>query len=621
MLRGMRPTLPRALPTTALLALLAAGCGDPPGEDAGLTRDAGPELDAGPGVDAGPADAGGGADAGPGGLVDLPPPDVPAPPTDIGVLTVELRTADSTSAGTDDGLELCLSATRCFRLDTPEVNDFRRGEIDVFQIEGVSMPRAEVDRVELRTVSAPGTDNDRFTAGCLALRFDGEPVYCEDAIPGHIGTGTSAGEAPSFTDPVGLHEACVTCESHGTLTHGPVLGAPAARGLRVWVRTDATRPVALLLSESADGAGAAHVAWALPRPETDYATELTVEDLPALTDLYYDIEVDGVARGEWRPIASAPPPDAGARIGIGSCSQEAAQPTFDALRAEELDLFLFVGDSHYGNASARAAHRFQYRRARSIDARAAFLASTPVLTTWDDHDFVGNNSDGGCRGRETALEGFSEYWPNPSFGTPGAPGAYTRHRQGMVEVFLADCRYYRPRVDDPGRRCDEGPALIDDGAGPLGEAQMTWLLDGLASSDATFKIVGCGSLFTSTAGLDSWASFPAARDRLFDELARRGVSGVVLASGDIHRSELRYYPRDGAYDLVELVSSPLAQYPRDANPGRTACDRSDAPFCYPWDSYITVEAVPAADPRLVVEVHDETGAVIETRTILRSSLE
>jgi alkaline phosphatase D len=62
---------------------------------------------------------------------------------------------------------------------------------------------------------------------------------------------------------------------------------------------------------------------------------------------------------------------------------------------------------------------------------------------------------------------------------------------------------------------------------------------------------------------DSWSAFLHERNALFDELTRRRITGVVLLSGDTHYGELNLIPRtgDGAYDLYELVSSPLAQIP------------------------------------------------------------
>lgn len=594
------------------LVVLAACGGDDDGSDAALedaSIDGGIDASIDAGVDAPLFDVG--VDAG--GLVAVPRPAPPVFPDTIGTLTVELRTAEADNSQTDDPLEVCLSASRCFRLDTPDVNDFRQGDIDVFQIEGVAMPRSEVDRVTLQTASTE-VDNDRFTPSCLALRFDGEPMYCNDVLPNHIGTGPSAGEVPAWTDPMGLHEACVTCEERGIITHGTVLGAPGDESVRVWTRTDATRDVALMLA--IPGTDPVPVAWARPRPESDYNVVLEVDGLDPATTYEYYVELDEARTGAI-PVTTTSDEQPSLRFAFGSCSQELAQPVFGPLAMEDLDLFFFVGDIHYGNTRYAPAHRWEYRRFRSIPGRRGFLAGTPTMATWDDHDFVGNNSDGGCIGKEEALASFREAWPNPAFGIDGTPGAFMRHRMGPVELFLTDCRYHKPRVADPGRNCDEGPAPTDTAGGPLGSAQYDWLLAGLSESTAPFKVVACGSLFTSTAGVDSWASFPAGRDRFMSELASAGIEGVVLASGDIHRSEIRDYPRAGAYTLTELVSSPLAQYARDANPGRGACGGSDAAFCYHWDSYITVEAT---TDTMNVEVHDEVGDVVYERQISVSDL-
>ena len=157
----------------------------------------------------------------------------------------------------------------------------------------------------------------------------------------------------------------------------------------------------------------------------------------------------------------------------------------------------------------------------------------------------------------------------------------------------------------------------------LGAPQLTWLVDALSTSTAPFKIVACGSLFTGGT-VDSWASFPAARDALFAQLAAKKIPGVVLASGDIHRSEIRVTPRATGYPLTELVSSPMAQFPIASEPGRTACNGADPNrrFCYPWDSFVTVEVDGSlADPTLVAVVHDETGAEKYRHTLRRSELQ
>lgn len=206
---------------------------------------------------------------------------------------------------------------------------------------------------------------------------------------------------------------------------------------------------------------------------------------------------------------------------------------------------LFVGDNHYGNTDNVDALRWHYRWSRERPERAALLAATPILATWDDHDYVGNNTDATAPGRGRALRVFEEYWANPSAGIPNVPGTFFRHSVGDVDFLVLDGRYHRG---------------LDDSL--LGGPQQAWLLDELEASTATFKLVAVGSQWTADGSADSWASYVSQRDVILDGIRDRGIDGVVLLSGDVHRSEFRVIEREsvGGCDLPELTSSPLATF-------------------------------------------------------------
>jgi hypothetical protein len=64
---------------------------------------------------------------------------------------------------------------------------------------------------------------------------------------------------------------------------------------------------------------------------------------------------------------------------------------------------------------------------------------------------------------------------------------------------------------------------------------------------------------------DRWAGFPKERDRLLHLLAREGIEGVYLLTGDLHtahavRSNL-YGPEGRDIPLWEFCSSPFEQQP------------------------------------------------------------
>ncbi len=527
----------------------------------------------------------------------LGPPPPPVFPETVGTVSITVVTADAPYAGTDSNtLSVCLTATDCFSLNIPDVNDYERGATGVLHFEGVGLPRTSIDRVELR--SANGTD--RWEPSCLAVQLDGEPVYCEPLSGLYFGE--EAGELESWIDPAGLHTTCASCFPD-TLTHGPMLGALEPDGARVWVRTDATRLVGLRVSDDLDLTDAPVVAWAWTSPLNDYAATLQATGLAPDTDYYYGVEVDGVLSGLARPFTTGPAPGAPGltRFAFGSCSKADDQPIFATVAAEEPDIFLFVGDNHYGNTGVVDALRWNYRWSLERPERAALAATTSTLATWDDHDYTGNNTDATAPGRAHALRVFGEYWANPSVGTAAIPGTFFLQSHGDVDFVVLDDRYHRGL----------------DGS-ILGGEQQQWLLDVLSASTATFKFVVTGSQWTADGSADSWASFVPQRDVIFDHIRDEGIDGVVLLSGDVHRSEFRVIDRTsaGAYDLPELTSSPLA----NSNSG--CPNEGEIQVCADSSDYYIVVDVDtlAADPTLEARMMDVAGTQIGTYSTTLSAL-
>ena len=509
----------------------------------------------------------------------------------IGILDIIVRVGDTTFDGTDDATDVCLSPDQCFRLNNANWNDLERSAIDKFGFEGVNIPRTEVTEV---TMSMP-TGGDRFGPACLALRFDGEPVYCRELT---VSMGNASGEQLSWTDPDGLSNGCESCWP-SVLTHGPMLGAVGARDAHIWWRTDGTRRSVLRVARSAEelaSAAPVHVAW--PDAIDDTTTTAHVLGLSPDTLWFYDLEIDGARFGPWSFTTASESPGP-LRVAFGSCTRYDDEPIFEAIRAYAPDLFLFIGDNHYGNTNELSDLRQYYRWAHERAGRAELLQEASILATWDDHDFVGDNTDGSDPGRDIALRAFKNYWANNSYGLSDLPGVFSTHRSGDVEFFLLDDRYYRGLEDSI-----------------LGAAQEAWLLDALESSDAVFKLIASGSQFTLQGSSDSWGAFPEAQARLMQGLADRGVGGVVLLSGDIHRSELRLLP-GVSYDVPELTSSPMSN-------SNSACRSSDELVACEDDGNFFVGLdidTSVADPLLVATIFDEGGAELASWTILRSELE
>lgn len=511
----------------------------------------------------------------------------------VGEVTITLVTGTGSTNGSDDPVGVCLGADWCFGMDLVDWNDREPGYVDIHHVGGLAIPREELDRFRVYTTDGA----DQWVPVAFAASLDGQPTYCREVS---LRVGSEGTEVSDWTDPDGLSLGCTAPTGH-TLTHGPLTGAVGPDSAHIWYRTDATRRVLLRVAASADAlATAAPVHFGYPSPDTDYTEEVEVVGLGPDADWWFDLEVDGERLGPWSLHTA---PDVGVpgqtRIAVGSCTKLDEQEAFAAVLAYDPDLYFFIGDNHYGNTPDLGSLRQYYRWAHERTWRADLLHSTSVLSTWDDHDFVGNNTDGTATGKENALRAFDEYWANDGLGTSGTPGVFHEERWGDLAFFFIDDRYYRGLQDSI-----------------TGDAQEAWLIDAVTGSDATFKLVMSGSQWTTQGTSDSWAEWPDAQDRVLDALST--VPGVVLLSGDVHRSEFRLLENAAGYPIPELTSSGMAYDPLSG-----CTSDSDVLDCYDDGlSFLTLDIdTTVADPLLRAVIRDVYGGEELVWEIRRSELD
>lgn len=253
-------------------------------------------------------------------------------------------------------------------------------------------------------------------------------------------------------------------------------------------------------------------------------------------------------------MPTAPP--ATATLAFGSCASDAkfpVQPIWELMRQARPDAVVLLGDTPYIDSTDLDVQRARYRAFFTREDVATLRRAVPFYCTWDDHDFGTNDCDGRIEGKENSRRAFVEAHPERECGVDGE-GVFVRFRQGPVEVFLLDTRWFMRTEPSP---CGDGLTL-------LGRKQWDWLLAGLRASTAPFKILACGMVWNDAVRpfkTDHWGAFPAERAALFAFLGQARIGGVVLVGGDIHRSRLiRHATRETVgYELTELITSPLAQ--------------------------------------------------------------
>lgn len=349
------------------------------------------------------------------------------------------------------------------------------------------------------------------------------------------------------------------------LMQGPMVGAVTDDSISIWIRVSGPYRCQLEVDRRPDFASPILSEPVHTKKENDYCATLTIGNLQPDTRYYYRISVnsdlDSYSRNRMPFYTkTAPPTNRPTRFSIafGSCARiqrDREQAIWNIVNEWNPDLFFWLGDNVYADTLDADIIAEEYRRQRELASIQSLLCRVPQLAIWDDHDYGLNDHDKTNPIKQEALEIFRLYWPNLSYGLPSVPGVFFKYRYGHVDFFFLDVRYHR----DPNRVPDSPEKTM------LGKQQLSWLKEELAASDAVFKILISGSGWTKAKGMggDSWSSFIAERNDLFDYIRDREISGVVLLSGDTHVGELNCVPwsEQGGYDLYDLVSSPLAQSP------------------------------------------------------------
>jgi alkaline phosphatase D len=226
-----------------------------------------------------------------------------------------------------------------------------------------------------------------------------------------------------------------------------------------------------------------------------------------------------------------------------------------------------IGDNVYGDATPPALDELAeaYAVAAQAEGLNALRASTPMLATWDDHDYGANDAGGEFSGRAKAEELFHRFWHTPA-------DSVLRRREGLyfhealgpedqrVQLIFLDTRSFRTglvptdTLNAPGKERYVPNEAPDQNV--LGEAQWAWLAERLREPAALRIVISSIQVLAEGHGWEAWRLFPRERARLLDLLGE-SAAPVVILSGDRHRGGLYQYPLGPDRRLVELTSSSL----------------------------------------------------------------
>jgi alkaline phosphatase D len=401
-----------------------------------------------------------------------------------------------------------------------------------------------------------------------------------------------------------------------TLTHGVAAGDVRADGALIWARSDAPARVIVETASTDSFTNATRHVGGLLTPDTDGTGRLRLAGLPSGEQVFYRVTLEGDDGATSEPVTgmfrTAPSAPGDIRLqwsgdtagqGYGINPDVGGMAVFDVMAQRDPHLFVHSGDVVYADGpleetvtlpdgriwrnivtEAKSAvaqtldeYRGQYAYNLSDDNYRRFNASVAQIVQWDDHETVNNWYPGEILDLEQyteknvdvlagrAFQAFHEW--NPLDPTEAVDGrVYRAIPYGpLLDVFVLDMRSYK---DVNGTNTGVAGQI-------LGSEQARWLIDSLAASTATWKIIAADlpiglvvpdgdTAFEGVANGDN--GLPSGREndiaQVLSAIKARGITGTVWLTADVHYTAAHHYsPERAAFtDFVEFwefVSGPL----------------------------------------------------------------
>ena len=261
------------------------------------------------------------------------------------------------------------------------------------------------------------------------------------------------------------------------------------------------------------------------------------------------------------------------KIAFGSCAnQDKPEEIFFKVVEQQPQLFVFLGDNIYGDTEDMNVLQSKYNQLAAKPGYQKLLATTPIIATWDDHDFGSDDVGKEYPKKEESKKIFLDFFKEPlNSERRKHEGVYTSYIYGeegkRVQIILLDCRTFRdslcfkkhPQIWGEYQKCTDTTKTM------LGETQWHWLEEEL-KKPADIRIIGSSTMFlVDYNGWEAWMNFPHENERMLQLIRKTKANGTFIISGDVHHAEFSKRNVPGMYPLYDFSSSGLTHYVWFAN--------------------------------------------------------
>lgn len=266
--------------------------------------------------------------------------------------------------------------------------------------------------------------------------------------------------------------------------------------------------------------------------------------------------------------------DSISRIAFGSCGhQDKPLTIFKTIVQHSPDLFIFLGDNIYGDTDKMCQLKKKYRKLGKNENYKLLKKTTPIIATWDDHDYGFDDSGRHYTKKEQSKKIFLKFFNETKDSERRKhEGIYTSYYYTVngkrLQIILLDMRTFRDDLlpydgslkSDMNYHytLDYSPNTKNDSTF-LGVEQWNWLKNELLQP-ADVRIIGSSTQFaTQYNGYETWANMPFEQQRMLDLIKATEAKGVFFISGDVHYSELSMIPNLDSYPIYDLTCSGLTE--------------------------------------------------------------